>query len=123
MSNNHASENHTAEHHEHPNYKKVYITLLVLLAISVLGPMIGIKALTLITAFGIAIVKAYMVAANFMHLKFEKKYINYFILTCLALMIFFFFAIAPDIMKWEGRNWKGIRPEISHESINGHGHH
>ncbi|GIT73411.1 MAG: hypothetical protein Ct9H300mP28_32250 [Pseudomonadota bacterium] len=35
--------------------------------------MLEIPVITLITAFGIAIVKAFMVAANFMHLKFEKQ--------------------------------------------------
>ena len=36
--------------------------------VSVVGPMLGIRAVTLITAFGIALVKAYLVAKNFMHL-------------------------------------------------------
>ncbi len=114
MSNHHETE---TSHHEHPNYFKIYITLLVLLAISVLGPMVGIKWLTLITAFGIAGVKAYMVAAHFMHLKVEKKYINYFLLISLALMIFFFFAIAADIMKWEGQNWRSTVPQIQSHSV------
>src|SRR4051812_13985801 len=86
-----ATTTHSKEHH-HPNYFKIWVTLVILLVISVLGPLIGIKAVTLITAFGIAIVKAFMVAANFMHLNVEKKYIWYFLLLCLALMIFFFFA-------------------------------
>ena len=62
-----------SETHEHPNYVKIWYWLLVLLAISVAGPMLEVPALTLITAFGIAIIKSFLVAANFMHLKFEKK--------------------------------------------------
>ena len=113
MSNHNESE---AVHH-HPNYKKIYIALVILLIVSVLGPEIGIKSVTLITAFGIAIVKAYMVAAHYMHLKVEKKYINYFLLISLALMIFFFFAIAPDIMKFEGTNWKSTIAPISPHGV------
>ena len=64
-----------SEAHAHPNYIKIWYWLLVLLAVSVAGPMLEIPALTIITAFGIATVKAYLVAANFMHLKFEKKII------------------------------------------------
>jgi hypothetical protein len=46
--------------------------------------MFGNKILTLITAFGIAIVKALIVAAFFMHLNVEKKYIWYVLLTMLT---------------------------------------
>lgn len=107
-----------AEHHAHPNYFKIWVTLVVLLVISVLGPMIGIKAVTLITAFGIAIVKALMVASKFMHLDVEKKYIWYLLLTCLALMIFFFFAIAPDILNHSGTNWRML--EVPHVAVPAH---
>ena len=54
------------------HYVKLWAVLLVLLVISVCGPMLEIKWVTLLTAFGIAVVKAYLVAANFMHLKTEK---------------------------------------------------
>ena len=46
------------EHTHHPNYVKIWAILIVLLAISVAGPMIGIKWVTLLTAFVIATVKA-----------------------------------------------------------------
>ena len=52
--------------HDHPNYIKIWYWLLGLLALSVIGPMFEIPIITVITAFGIAIVKAYLVAANFM---------------------------------------------------------
>ena len=38
------------------HYRKIYFTLLILLIVSVLGPLIGIGWVTLITAFGIALV-------------------------------------------------------------------
>ncbi len=105
------SEAH-AQAHSHPNYFKIWATLVVLLIISVLGPTLGIPALTLITAFGIAIVKALMVAAYFMHLNVEKKIIWYILLGCLTLMFLFFFVIAPDIMNHSGSNWHSIAPVL-----------
>ena len=53
-------------------YVKIWAVLLVLLAVSIVGPMFEQPTLTLITAFGIAIVKASLVATYFMHLNVEK---------------------------------------------------
>jgi caa(3)-type oxidase subunit IV len=93
-----------AEHH-HPNYTKIYFILLGLLAVSVIGPMAEIRVLTLITAFGIAIVKAYLVVVNFMHLNLAPRYVAYMIATTLIFVLLFFAATAPDIMNPEGSNW------------------
>lgn len=92
--------------HGPSHYYKVYATLLVLFAISVAGPMLEIRVLTLITAFGIAVVKAYLVAANFMHLNIEKRYIVQLMAVCLALMGVFYFGVSPDVMKHWGANWE-----------------
>ena len=94
-----------SETHEHPNYVKIWYWLLVLLAISVAGPMLEVPAITLITAFGIAIIKSFLVAANFMHLKFEKKIIWLLLILSLCLLGVFFFGTAPDIMMTEGDQW------------------
>ena len=40
----------TEEHTHHPNYVKIWAVLLVLLIVSVIGPMFGIRVVTLITA-------------------------------------------------------------------------
>jgi len=98
-----------SEEHAHPNYVKIWAILVVLLGVSVVGPMIGIKAVTLITAFGIAIVKAYMVAKNFMHVNLEPRYVTYLLMTMLVLMLLFFAGTAPDVMKFEGSNW--LKPQ------------
>lgn len=89
----------------HPNYKKIYLVLLALLAISVAGPFLGIKWVTLITAFGIALVKARLVVQNFMHLKWEKRIARLVLAGSLVLMALFFFAVAPDVMRHRGSNW------------------
>lgn len=93
------------EHTHHPNYTRIYVILLVLLAISVLGPMLEIRVVTLLTAFGIAIVKAYMVVKNFMHINVAKRYVVYLVATSLVFMLLFFAGVAPDVMKADGTNW------------------
>jgi caa(3)-type oxidase subunit IV len=100
----------------HPNYVKVYAALVVLFIISVLGPTLGVPALTLITAFGIAVVKATMVAAYFMHLNIEKRYIWFLLFIMLTFMVVLFTGVAPDVMKQSGQNWKhttAIKPPLS----------
>ena len=91
--------------HDHPSYVKIWGILLVLLVISILGPELEIQIVTLVTAFGIAIVKAYMVAKNFMHLSFEPRFVTYIVATALVFMLLFFAAVAPDVMAPEGTQW------------------
>ena len=122
------SEEH--EHHEHPNYVKIWAILLVLLTISVIGPMLEIQIVTLVTAFGIAVVKAYMVAVHFMHINIAKRYVTYLVATCLVFMLLLFAGTAPDVMKSEGDNW--VKPSWQasaeawaagdHGEAAGHGH-
>jgi len=91
------------------HYIKIWAILVVLLVLSVIGPFVGdatgIQVITLVTAFGIAFVKAYMVAKNFMHLNVERRVVHYFLSTCLVFVVLFFSATAPDVMKQEGSNW------------------
>lgn len=94
-----------SEHEHAHNYPKVYGILLVLLTISVLGPMLEIQVVTLITAFGIAAVKAYLVAKNFMHINMAPKFVTYVMTTCLVFMLLFFAGVAPDVMESKGDNW------------------
>ena len=97
------------EHHDHTrHYIKLYLILLVLFIISCLGPELGIKSVTLITAFGIAGVKAYIVIAHFMHLKGEKPFVIYMLTASVGLMFLFYFAVAPDVHNHQGRNWDNL---------------
>lgn len=92
-------------HGHHPNYKKIYFVLLGLLVVSILGPEIGIVWVTLVTAFGIALVKANLVVQNFMHLRWEKRIMKWMLTTSVVLMFLFFAGTAPDVMKHEGHRW------------------
>jgi caa(3)-type oxidase subunit IV len=98
----HAQEAHD-EHHI--DYTKVYFVLVGLLVVSVIGPMIGIQVVTLITAFGIACVKAYLVAKNFMHINLARRYVTYLVATGLVFMLLLFAGTAPDVMRASGTNW------------------
>ena len=100
------SESGHQEHHDHPNYIRIYYILLALLGVSIVGPMIGNVWILLFTAFGIALVKAAMVGAYFMHLKFEKRYIVYLLLVCALCLMILYAGVAPDVRKTSGTNWK-----------------
>jgi caa(3)-type oxidase subunit IV len=90
----------------HPSYVRIWGLLVLLLAISVAGPAVGMLWLTLITAFGVAVVKALMVAAYFMHLKFEQRYIHYLLVAVLAILLVLFAGVAPDVLKSQGQHWQ-----------------
>lgn len=134
---------HAGPHFPVSHYKKIYVWLIVLFFISAIGPEVSRRifgegnlalAFTLFTAFGIAFVKAYLVASNFMHLNIEKKIATMIITVALAFMLIFFFAVAPDVMKHEGERWvnvaakqetaRRIEREGAHgEKMKGHGDH
>lgn len=104
---------HTEQHDEgaghgeahHVNYRKIYFTLLALLVVSVVGPFFGIVWVTLITAFGIALVKANLVVQNFMHLRWEKRIMKWMLATSVVLMFLLFAGVSPDVMRHTGTNW------------------
>jgi caa(3)-type oxidase subunit IV len=87
-------------------YVKIWGILLILLAISIVGPMFERPALTLITAFGIALVKALLVASYFMHLNVERRYIRYMLYAMVLVIGLFFAGTAPDIMQANGLRWE-----------------
>lgn len=97
---------HGAGHAHHRNYVKIWAILLGLLVVSIVGPMLEIRVVTLITAFGIALVKAYMVAKNFMHLDIEKPIVHWMLAIALVFMVLFYSGVATDVQKHDGHHWK-----------------
>jgi caa(3)-type oxidase subunit IV len=95
-------------HAAHPDayYVRIWAVLCVLLVLSILGPEVGIRFVTLVAAFGIAIVKAYLVAKNFMHLGIEKRWVTYILLAMVAFMVVMFGGISPDVMHSHGARWE-----------------
>ena len=95
----------TQTHVHHPNYVKVWAILVVLLVVSVVGSMSHVREVVLVAAFGVALVKAYLVARNFMHINVEKRWVPYLLIMCLLFVAIFFAGVAPDVMKRNGLHW------------------
>ena len=104
------AEAHAAPHSggaaHHRNYVKIWAILTGLLVVSVLGPLVGIRVVTLVAAFGVALVKAYLVAKNFMHLDIEKPIVHWLLAVALILMVVLYAGVAPDVEKAKGQQWE-----------------
>ncbi len=104
------------------HYVRVYVLLLVLLAVSIVGPVVGGAlnrqvdvfgmqfglgiVITLTTAFGIAVIKAWLVIKNFMHLTIERVMPKLFLAASVLLLALFWGGVAPDVQNHEGRLWE-----------------
>jgi len=106
----------TEAHVHHPNYVKIWAILVVLLIVSVVGSMTHIRDVVLIAAFGVALVKAYLVAKNFMHVNVEKRWVPYLLIVCLLFVVILFAGVAPDVMKHSGEHWVNHPANQSGES-------
>ena len=107
------------DEHAHPDYRKIYYRLLILLVVSIWGPIFAeniwgegsgnenvtlFVTVVLLTAFGVGFVKAGMVAAWFMHLDIEAKVARCLLAVCIAFLLLFFGGVAPEVLSHEGRN-------------------
>jgi len=99
------TEAQTETHVHHPNYVKIWAILVALLVVSVAGSMSHIREVVLVAAFGVAAVKAYLVAKNFMHITVEKRWVPYLLVVCLLFVIVLFAGVAPDVMHHSGLHW------------------
>jgi caa(3)-type oxidase subunit IV len=95
----------TEAHVQHPNYVKIWAILVVLLIVSVVGSMSHVREVVLLAAFGVALVKALLVAKNFMHINVEKRWVPYLLIVCLLFIAILFAGVAPDVMKHSGLHW------------------
>jgi len=106
------------------HYVRIYALLLVLLAVSIAGPLVGERldteisifgyriglgiTLTLITAFGIAVWKASLVVKHFMHLSIERPIAKIFLAASVLLLALFWGGVAPDVQLHDGRMWENL---------------
>ena len=99
LQNNHNAVFPDKEHdyHGHPNYGKVLIGLLVLLAVSLIVGFLFSPLLAVILIFITAIVKIALVMRNFMHLKYEPLLIWIAVAVVLFCLLAFFWGVFPDI--------------------------
>ena len=85
-----------AEHEEHfPNYVAIWAVLMVLTATSIVVSLLVnefapfLQRALLVFLFGLGALKASLVIANFMHLRFESKVLWVLGLTALIFVVFF----------------------------------
>ena len=105
----HEAHGDSAAHERH--YWKIWALLLVLLVISFLGPFLEIRVVTLLTAFGRAVYKAWLVAKHFMHVTVQPRFVIYMLSTALVFMLLFYAGTAPDVMEHEGEHWVKLNPD------------
>jgi caa(3)-type oxidase subunit IV len=83
----------------HPNYAAVYLWLLGLMGLGVAASFLpGGRTFAIVVIFAIAFVKAILVAANFMHLRFEPVAIYAFVLIPLLFLVVLAAALFPDFV-------------------------
>ena len=81
----------------------VWVALLAMLGVSVaLGSWGNVLAATVLI-FLIAVIKATLVAAYYMRLKWEPRYILWILFAGVGLMAVLYFALVPDIMHGYGK--------------------
>jgi caa(3)-type oxidase subunit IV len=85
--------------HLRPNYVAVWAWLVFLLIISLAAVYLPFSQTATITMiFVVAAVKAFLVAANYMHLRFEKRLIHAIAIVPVILFIILTIALMPDIV-------------------------
>ncbi len=103
------------EYTPHPAYLLVWAVLVTLFVASVTFNLVSSLVVGVVFAFFIAIIKTLMVAAWFMHLNIEKKWVWLMLLTGLLVVFIMWMGIAPDVMETEGLNWikssSGLSPK------------
>lgn len=126
MSEEHEHEHAHEDHSAH--YFSVFKLLVIFFIISFVGPFIadwltemGVPgkigfALTMLTAFGVAFLKARLVIVHFMHLPQEKPYVSYILQTCLVLLAIFVAGVMVDVMNHEGENWSNEAAKMAVEN-------
>lgn len=82
-----------------PNYLAIWAWLVLLLAISLLAVYLPFShTATVAMIFVVAFAKATLVAANFMHLRFEKRLIRVIAIVPVVLFIILTVALVPDVV-------------------------
>jgi len=96
-----AAPAHTAPHpgrtHHHPNYLMIFWWLAILTVLEIGVIFTPMPKMTINVLLGVmALTKAILVAAYFMHLRFEVRILGLIAVTPLAIAILLIFVILPD---------------------------
>lgn len=82
----------------HPNYVLIWGVLVSALLVSLFLGYMDLPVVAMVLIFTIAIVKAWLVVAYYMHLKYEPFFIVAIVGAGLACLYFLFFGLVPDIV-------------------------
>jgi caa(3)-type oxidase subunit IV len=86
-----------------PNYVLIWGILVSALLVSLFLGYMDLPVVAMVLIFTIAIVKAYLVVAYYMHLKYEPFFVVAIVATGLACLYFLFFGLVPDIVFGPGK--------------------
>lgn len=99
-----------ADHSARKHYVIVWAVLVFPFVGSVAFSGVASFIVGVVFAFFIAIVKAVMVAAWFMHLNIERKWVWIMLAGGLMVVFIMWLGVAPDVMESSGQNWSKIPP-------------
>jgi cytochrome c oxidase subunit 4 len=88
----------TQEAKKHPNYVALWGILVAALLVSLLLGEMKIPVLAVVLIFTVAVAKAYLVAAYYMHLRYEPLFIVIILLAGLATLYVLVFGLVPDVV-------------------------
>jgi caa(3)-type oxidase subunit IV len=86
------------EAEKHPNYVALWGVLVAALIISLLMGEMQLPVVTVVLIFSVAVVKAYLVAAYYMHLRYEPRFVVVIAATGLVCLYVLFIGLVPDVV-------------------------
>ena len=99
---------HTNGHSAHPAYWIIWSLLVVLFVMSVAFSWVTSVTVGVVFAFFIAIIKALMVSAWFIHLNVEPRWVWSVLLGAVLVVLIMWMGMAPEVMEQSGTNWQKI---------------
>lgn len=81
-----------------PNYLLVWMWLVILVVVSITASLLLPKSVALFLIFFVAIIKALLVALNYMHLKFERPVLYALVIIPLLIVAVLIFALFSDFV-------------------------
>jgi caa(3)-type oxidase subunit IV len=92
-----------ANSHRHPSYIAIWVVLIVALFASVGLALLHQRRLAAILIFVLATIKAFLVIAYYMHLKWEPRFVALVVAAGFLALAILFFGLMPDIVHVYGR--------------------
>jgi caa(3)-type oxidase subunit IV len=82
----------------HPNYVLIWGVLVSALMVSLFLGYMDLPVVAAVLIFSIAVAKAWLVVAYYMHLRYEPFFVVAIVATGLACLYFLFVGLVPDVV-------------------------